>query len=72
MRRLAILLTCLALTACETGPKAWGGIPIGGAHALIAVATDAGVIIVEPQTRATISLDEYPNRDHIFAVKIGG
>jgi hypothetical protein len=52
--------------------KAWGGIPIGGAHALIAVATDAGVIIVEPQTRATISLDEYPNRDHIFAVKIGG
>lgn len=51
---------------------AWGGIPAGGGHALVVVATDRGLFVVEPQTRTLVPFTSYPNREYITAVKIGG
>lgn len=50
---------------------AWGGVPAGGSHAVNAVATDDGVLVVDIQTRAVCKLADYPNLAHIYAVKIG-
>lgn len=52
----------------------FGGVPAGGAHALNAVFTDRPphYWVVEPQSRKIIPLEEYPNREFVFAVRIGG
>lgn len=52
--------------------KAWGGIGAGGKHALNAVFTETGVWIIEPQTRRKTPLEHYPNKNGIYAIKIGG
>lgn len=56
--------------------KAFGGVPAmppgQNGHALIAIATDAGLIVVEPQSGISVPLAEYPNRDAIWRVIIGG
>lgn len=55
----------------------WAGIP-GGAysHAVVAIATTRGIIVVEPQSTAVggcwVPLERYPNREHIWKVTIGG
>lgn len=51
---------------------AFGGVPAGGNHALVALVTDAGVLIVEPQTGQTAPLESYPNRAEIYRVTVGG
>jgi hypothetical protein len=50
----------------------FGGVPAGGGHALVALYTDQGVIIVEPQSGAWCPLAAYPNRNNIWRVTIGG
>lgn len=55
---------------------AFGGVPAvpppGDGHALVALATDAGILVVEPQTGAVVPLAEYPNRATVWRVLIGG
>ncbi len=55
---------------------AFGGIPAVPApndgHALVALATDAGIFVVEPQTGAVVALAQYPNRATVWRVSIGG
>lgn len=51
---------------------AFGNVPAGGAHALVGVLTDRGIYVTEPQSRALVSLEKYPNRKTIFRVRLGG
>lgn len=51
---------------------AFGGVPAGGGHALIAIATDGGIIVVEPQSGASIPWEQYPNRTSVWRITIGG
>jgi hypothetical protein len=54
---------------------AFGGVPAmppPNGHALVALATDAGILIVEPQSGEAIPLEQYPNRGSILRVSIGG
>lgn len=44
----------------------------GGGHALNAVLTQTGIWVIEPQTRRKVKLEDYPNRDNIWRVQIGG
>lgn len=54
----------------------FGGVPAArppaDGHALVALATDEGVLIVEPQTGECVPLEQYPNRATIWRVSIGG
>lgn len=53
--------------------KSFGGVDATGkGHSLNAVLTESGVWIVEPQTRRKVKLEHYPNREHIYRVRIGG
>lgn len=52
--------------------NAWGGAGAGGGHSLNAVLTDRGIYVIEPQSRTLAPLAEYPNRDYIFRVRLGG
>jgi hypothetical protein len=47
---------------------AWARIPAGGAHALVAVGTNEGVVIYEPQTKEWSFLIDYPNRSEIYYI----
>ncbi len=55
---------------------AFGGVPAmpagANGHALIAIATDEGILVVEPQSGIKTPLTQYPNRDHIWRVSLGG
>jgi hypothetical protein len=55
-----------------TQGEAFGGVPAGGGHAVNGFLSDRGLFILEPQTRTLIPLADYPNRDRIFRIKIGG
>jgi hypothetical protein len=48
--------------------RQWGGVPAGGAHALIIMLTSEGWHAYEPQSGQVGKLSSYPNRNHIFAV----
>lgn len=54
----------------------FGGIPAlppeDPGHALVTLATDAGLLVVEPQTGAHTPLATYPNRRRIYRISIGG
>jgi len=51
----------------------FGGVPAtDGAHAVNAVLTETGIWIIEPQTRRKTELKNYPNKNHIYHVAIGG
>lgn len=57
--------------------NAWGGVPGGGyGHAIVAIATTRGIIVCEPQSTQTggcwCFLAQYPNREYIWRVTIGG
>jgi hypothetical protein len=42
----------------------WAGTRAGGMHEVILVATERGLLVVEPQNGRTIELKDYPNRSH--------
>jgi hypothetical protein len=44
---------------------AWGGIPAGDIHEMILVATNRGLMVIEPQNGKSCLLKDYPNREHI-------
>lgn len=55
----------------------WGGVPGGNyGHAVVAIATTKGIIVVEPQSTQVggcwAFLKDYPNAGTIFRVTIGG
>lgn len=52
--------------------EAFGGVGAGGGHALNAFFSDRGLFVYEPQSRALVPFDQYPNRHAIFRVIIGG
>lgn len=50
----------------------FGGVSAGGYHALNFFVSERGVYVVEPQTAKTSPLSEYPNKQFVYSVKIGG
>jgi hypothetical protein len=50
----------------------FGQVPAGGGHALNGFLSDRGLFILEPQSRALVPLADYPNRNAIFRILIGG
>lgn len=46
----------------------FGGVPAGGGHALIGVATNNGVLIYEPQSGVYTDLKNYPNAEYIYYI----
>lgn len=54
--------------------QAFGGVPAGGGHALNAFYSDRAphIWVFDPQTRVLVPFSEYPNRQSIFSIKIGG
>lgn len=66
----------LALRIAVNQMAAFGGVPAmpppNNGHSLVALVTDAGVLIVEPQSGVTAPLDQYPNRSYVWRIAIGG
>jgi hypothetical protein len=46
----------------------FGGVPAGGYHTLIGIATNQGVLIYEPQSGHYDTLENYPNAEWIFYI----
>lgn len=47
----------------------WGGVPAGGLHALVVFRSDRGLYVYEPQGRAFVRADDYPNRTALMRIK---
>jgi len=66
----------LALRISVNQREAFGGVPAmpppADGHALVALVTDAGILVVEPQSGVIVPLAEYPNRAHVWRITIGG
>ncbi|HSV73448.1 MAG TPA: hypothetical protein VLH79_06790 [Chthonomonadales bacterium] len=66
----------LALRISVWQVSAFGGVPAMPAgqngHALVALVTDAGILIVEPQSGTVATFADYPNRAEVWRVVIGG
>lgn len=66
----------LALRISVNQRAAFGGVPAmppwADGHALVALVTDAGILIVEPQSGHAAPLADYPNRAHVWRIAIGG
>jgi hypothetical protein len=63
--------TPMAAVLAVVQVKAWGGVPGSGqGHAVVGVATDRGILIVEPQTGYYGMLKDYPNP--IMEARVGG
>lgn len=56
--------------ATVSNRRAFGGIPAGGAHAIVIVGTSAGLFAIEPQTGVMVPLTQYPNRDEIAELNL--
>jgi len=52
--------------------KPFGGVPAGGRHALAVGRTQKGLYVIEPQSGVMVPLAQYPNRDQIYKIRIGG
>ena len=57
-------ITASPLTCCLSVQQqiAWANVDAGGWHAVSAVMTEVGVIVVESQNGISVPLDAYPNR----------
>ena len=74
-----VLRKCAARAGIKVAPlvgqlavfqqNGWANVAPGGYHAVVAVLTDAGVLIVESQNGETVLLDSYSNRNHIFRAR---
>jgi hypothetical protein len=62
----------LALRVHVKQQQAWAKVRAGGGHAVVAIHTTEGPVVIEPQNGIRCPLELYPNRNHIFRVLLGG
>jgi len=52
--------------------KSWANVPAGGAHAVLLIYTNKGVIVIESQNSTWCFFKDYPNKDEIFNIDLKG
>jgi hypothetical protein len=49
--------------------KSWGNVPAGGYHAVVGIATNKGIFVIEPQSGFYAPLSKYPNP--VLEIRVG-